>query len=247
MTADSLFSLENKTILITGATSGIGLSSAKLCANLGATLILTGRDGEELDKLNKELNDSRHNYYAGDLLDVVWRNKLIRSLPHLDGLVFSAGVAEIVPIRMITEEHINRVMGINFYVPVLLTKGILAQKKLNSNASVVFISAITDKSTPAATSIYSASKNALLAFSRTFALEHARQKIRSNCICPGYVNTPMLSNLLKIGLTGPELSPLGIIEPVEIANGVVFLLSDASSWVTRSNLVIDAGMTIASR
>lgn len=247
MNDTSDFSLDGKRVLITGASSGIGRATALLCASMGAKLVLAGKTQHKLDELRSELSSSEHDYFCGDLTSNEVRVELVKSLPNLDGCVFSAGIAELVPIRMLTQSHIDRIMGINFYSPVLLTQSLLRSKKLNLNVSMVYLAAITDKSSPAATSIYSSSKNALLAFSRTLALEHAKQGLRSNCVSPGYVDTTMVSTLAANGLRGPELTPLGNIYPEEVAYGIAYLLAPASRWVTRSNLVIDGGLGLPMR
>lgn len=245
MNATSDFSLDGKKVFITGATSGIGRATALLCASMGAKLVLTGKTQIKLNELRDELSGGGHDYVCGDLTSDEFRSELVRGLSILDGCVFSAGIAELVPIRMLTQLHIDRIMGINFYSPVLLTQSLLRNKKLNPNASMVYLAAITDKSSPAATSIYSSSKNALLAFSRTLALEHSKQGLRSNCVSPGYVDTTMVSTLAANGLRGPELTPLGTINSLDIAYGIAYLLAPASRWVTRSNLVIDGGLGLS--
>jgi NAD(P)-dependent dehydrogenase (short-subunit alcohol dehydrogenase family) len=245
----SAFSLQGKTVLVTGASSGIGRATAVLCAAMGGRLVLTGRDPARLQATLASLQGTDHTTLLADLTQAEARNALVDSLPALDGCVFAAGVAELVPVRMVSEKHLQSVMDINFVAPALLTQRLLQRKKLREHASMVYVTAITDRISPVASAMYSASKSALAAFSRTLALEHAKQGIRSNCVSPGYVETPMLERL-KSSVLAPgnlDLCPLGVVSADDVANGIVYLLSPASRWVTRSGLVIDGGISIPMR
>ncbi len=245
----SAFSLAGKTVLVTGASSGIGQATALLCAAMGAAVWLTGRDPARLQATLDSLPGAGHGLYAADLTDEAARNTLVDCLPALDGCVFSAGVAELVPVRLVSEKHIDHVMRTNFTVPVMLTQRLLARKRLQAGASLVYVTAMAERITPVATAVYSASKAALTAFVRTVALEHARRGIRANCVSPGYVDTPMLTRLQTTAAMQDkmDLTPLGSIASADVANGIVYLLAPASRWVTRSSLVIDGGLSLPTR
>ena len=245
----SPFSLENKTILVTGASSGIGRASAIMASQMGARIIATGRDSSRLDECLSSLTGEGHVCIPIDLIDELAIKNFAIECSEIDGLVFAAGIAEVVPFKLISMRHIDRLIKLNFYSPSLLTSLLHKHKKLRPLASLVYISAISEHISPAGSAIYSASKAALNAFVRSIALELSKLRIRANTISPGYVNTPMLD---KLSLTSSvqdmvKLSPLGLIQPEDIACSVIYLLSDASRWVTRSNLVVDGGLTIPIR
>jgi NAD(P)-dependent dehydrogenase (short-subunit alcohol dehydrogenase family) len=136
--------------------------------------------------------------------------------------------------------------AVNYDAPVLLTQALLAKRKIAQGASLVYVTAIAEHVAPNATGVYSGAKAALTATVRTIALEHAKQGIRANCVSPGYVATPMLDGLQAVMSTQDkvELAPLGVIEPDDIAAGIAYLLAPASRWVSRTSLVIDAGLTL---
>ena len=240
------FSLEGKTILVTGASSGIGRASALLCAQMGATVLLTGRNAANLDSALAQLPGAGHTLFVGDLTHEAVRNALVDVAPALDGCVFSAGVAELAPIRMITERHLRSIFSVNYEAPVLLTQRLLAKKKIATGGSLVFVTAVAEHIAPVATGAYSAAKAALTATVRTIALEHAKQGIRANCVSPGYVATPMLDKMRSVSTIDEKISlvPLGCIEPEEVAQCIAYLLAPASRWVTRSALVIDGGLSL---
>ena len=244
--SEHTFSLENRNILVTGASSGIGRATAILCAQMGAKLILTGRNKERLDETLSMLDSPGHDAYPADLTNPEELKQLVKYCPDLTGVVFSAGMAELAPFKMLSENHIDRVMSINFFAPVNLTQLLLKNKKILPSASLVYITAVAEHVCPMGSSIYSASKSALTAVVKTLALELARNNIRANCISPGYVKTEMLEKLPSAEQYF-SLAPLKDIEATDIANGIVYLLSPAARWVTRSTLVIDGGITIPIR
>lgn len=243
------FSLEGKTILITGASSGIGAATAQLCAQLGAKLVINGRDNQRLNSVLETLPGEHHSAVLGDLTEEVTKQHLLEATDSYDGLVSCAGVAALVPFKMASEKHLQHMLSINYLAPITLTQQLLYKRRLKEGASLVYVSALSARAAPQAAAGYAASKAALEAAVRTLGLEQARQRIRANCISPGYVDTPMLNKLGasanmddKIGLT-----PLGRIAPQDIANGAVYLLSGASRWITRSTLTIDGGISLPIR
>lgn len=246
LTPTDAFRLDGKTVLVTGASSGIGRAAAALCAELGATLWLTGRDERRLAETCGLLSGSGHNALAGDLNDPGFRQMLVDQTLPLDGVVFSAGVAELVPMRMVSEKHIEQIFSINYNAPVLLSQRLLAKKKVNAGASLVYVTARAEHITPLATGVYSAAKAALSASVRTLALEHAKQGIRANCVSPGYVDTPMLDKLQSVSSiqSKVDLAPLGIMSAEDIAQSIGYLLLPASRWITRTTLIIDGGLSL---
>lgn len=248
MTA-SPFSLHGKTILVTGATSGIGRAAADMVAGQGAKVVITGRDGARLAETLQGLLGEGHEAIRCDLSDDGDLDQLLTQLPEVDGVVFAAGIAETVPVRMIKPAHLNRVMAVNFSAPIYLTQGLLSRKKIRSHGSLVFVTAIAEHVSPIGSAVYSASKSALTAAVRTMSLELAKFHIRANCVSPGYVRTPMVEKLSKTTSVNDyvKLAPLGLIEPDEVAGSIGFLLSPASRWITRSTLVIDSGLSLPVR
>jgi len=245
MTADP-FRLEGKTILVTGASSGIGRAAAIVCASLGARVVLTGRNPERLTGTRGQLAGDGHVEFAADLVDAAARQGLADALPMLDGAVFCAGVAEMRPMRMASEQHLRDMLAINYEAPVLLTQRILQRKKLSAGASLVYVTATAAHLSPLATGAYAGAKAALVSTVRTIASEHAKNRIRANCISPGYVETPMFSALDGVSSfqDNLDLFPLGISQPADVAYGVAYLLAPASRWVTRSTLNIDGGHSL---
>lgn len=245
----SPYSLEGRRILVTGASSGIGRACAILSAQMGAKLVLTGRDSARLSETLSMIEGQEHQASVLDLMDPAAWSTWIQALEPIDGMVYAAGIAQVAPFRLVTERHIQTQMDINFKVPIQLTQALLKAKKINPNSSLVYIAAVADKTAPVGSAVYSASKAALITSVRSLALEVAKQKIRANCVSPGYVRTPMFDQMKAMASVEDlvKLAPLGLIEPEEIASSVVYLLSEASRWVTRSNLVIDSGLTIPMR
>jgi NAD(P)-dependent dehydrogenase (short-subunit alcohol dehydrogenase family) len=243
---DSPFSLQGKVLLVTGASSGIGRATASLCADLGATVVLCGRNIERLNAARDSLSGTGHTAVAGDLTDANARHALVDAVPPLDGCVFSAGIAALVPMRMVSEQHLHAMFSVNYESPVMLTQRLLAKKKVSNGASLVFVTARAEHISPVATGIYSGVKAALTATVRTLALEHAKQGIRANCVSPGYVDTPMLEKLHGVSSlqSKVDLTPLGKISAADVAAGIAYLLAPASRWVTRSSLVIDGGLSL---
>jgi NAD(P)-dependent dehydrogenase (short-subunit alcohol dehydrogenase family) len=241
------FSLAGKRILVTGASSGIGRQIAISCAQMGAQLVVSGRNPERLSATLAELEGEGHIQIAADLSRQEDLDLLVGDAGIVDGLVNAAGIAKLVPFRLISQQHIDQVFSSNAFAPMLLTKGLLAKKRIAPNGSIVFISSVASHIGPIASAAYAASKSALLGQMRTLALEVAKQGIRANCIAPGYVRTPLLDDLGQAGGNMAELlklAPLGLGEPEDVAYATVFYLSDASRWITRNYFIVDGGLTV---
>lgn len=247
MSAADPFSLAGKRILVTGASSGIGRQIAISCAQMGAQMVVSGRDTERLAATLAELEGEGHAQIAADLSRQEDIDRLSAEAGVVDGVVHAAGISKLAPFRLISRAQLDEIFSSNVYAPMLLTKGLLAKKRIAPKGSILFISALASHVGPLATGVYSASKAALLGAMRTLALEVVKQGIRANCIAPGYVRTPMLDNLNQGGGSIDEhvkLTPLGLGEPEDVAYAAVFYLSDASRWVTRNYFVVDGGLTV---
>lgn len=243
------FSLEGRTVLVTGASSGIGRTTAIECSQMGANVIITGRDQARLDEVFSELEGEGHQAVIADLTQEEQLQGLLEQLPVVDGVVLCAGQGTVVPFKMADRKKQDPIFEINYFAPVELLRQLLKKKKLANGASVVFVSSIGGvDSITIGNSIYGASKAALNSAMRFCALELAPKKIRVNSVCPGMVNT----KLIKGGAVSEEqhqadmqkypLKRYG--EPEDVANGIIYLLSNASSWVTGHSLVIDGGYTL---
>lgn len=243
------FSLEGKTILVTGASSGIGRATAIECSKLGAKVIIVGRNEMRLQETITSMSGNGHSYMACDMSNSDNLSKIVEMAPQLDGLVNNAGIGNMSPITFIKEEIMNDVFKINTFAPILLLKMLAKKKKLNKKSSVVFTGSIAGLGAASTgNGIYTASKGAISAFIKVAALEFAAKSIRVNSVCPGMTRTPLIENesVQQEELqTDMERYPLKrYAEPEEIAWGIIYLLSDASSFVTGDNLVIDGGLNV---
>lgn len=239
-----LFSLNGKTILVTGASSGIGRSIAILCSACGANLVLTGRNVQGLQETKSLLHGANHQIISADLTDFKQRNMLSDNVEELNGVVHCAGIGSRVLCKLLSEKDIIDVMSANFEAPVLLQSELLSKKKISRNSSIVFISSMSSKMPSIGNAIYSASKAAIIAYAKCLSLELASRKIRVNCVSPAMVWT----KLAMVGATEEQLKvlennyPLGRYgKPEDIAPIVVYLLSDEAAWVTGSNMEITGG------
>lgn len=247
MSAVDPFSLAGKRILVTGASSGIGRQIAISCAQMGAQLVVSGRNAERLAATFAELEGEGHVQITSELGKQEDIDRLATEAGVVNGLVHAAGVSKLAPFRLISRVQLDEMFSSNVYAPMLLTKGLLARKRIAQGGSILFVSAVASHIGPLASGVYSASKAALLGAMRTLALEVAKQGIRANCIVPGYVRTPMLDSLNQSGGSideHTELTPLGLGEPEDVAYAAVFYLSDASRWITRNYFIIDGGLTV---
>ena len=243
------FSLENKTILVTGASSGIGKAIAIECSKMGAQVVITGRNEQRLQETYKQLEGTQPAYIVADLTKKEDIETLVNQIDGLNGLVNCAGLTIPKPFKFLQEEDIQEVMTVNFNAPLLLTQLLIKKKKLQKASSIVFISSISGTKVSAiAESVYSASKAAIDGFCKGLTLELAPQQIRVNTVNPGIIETNIFSGgqiseeQLQQNITKYPLKRYG--KPEEVAYAVVYLLSDASSWVTGSNLLIDGGYTL---
>ena len=242
------FSLEGKTILVTGASSGIGRATAIECSKLGARIILTGRSEERLQGTLGLLNGTEHLVFPFDLSKIEDLDLFVDKLPTLDGLVNNAGITITYPVQFIKADNLNEILSINTISPVLLTQKLLRKKRLLRNSSVVFTASISGiYCVIPGNAMYSITKAAINAFMKNAAVELAYKGIRFNCVCPGMVDTGILEagvvtkEQLEIEKAKYPMKRFG--NPHEVALGIVYFLSD-SSFVTGSDLVMDGGFTL---
>ena len=243
------YSLEGKTILITGASSGIGKAVAQECAAAGATCIITARNQERLSETLNCLQGEGHNHMLADLSNLDDIESIVEQLPKLDGIVSCAGIVETKMLKFTEEEDLLHLFNTNAFSSIRLIRSLVQQKKLKKEASIVIISSISGvKCGYLGGSIYGATKGALEGFTKATALELAPQKIRVNTITPGMVETSLLkdseidSELLEADKLKYPLKRYG--RPEEIGYSAVFLLSDSTKWMTGTSLLIDGGYTL---
>ncbi len=239
------FSLQNKTILVTGASSGIGQGIALLCSKMGAIVVINGRNEVRLQNTIAQMEGKDHLIVQGDLTNFADIPDLVSKMPKLDGVVHCAGVGSRVLCKMMQESDIDQTMTINFKAPVMLQAELLKQKKINKKSSIVFIASMAQDSPSIGNALYAASKSAIISYAQCLQLELAPRLIRVNCISPAMVWTDLI---FQGGITEEQLQedeqkyPLKRYgRPEDIANLAVYLLSDASSWMGGSNVKITGG------
>lgn len=245
------FSLEGKTVLVTGASSGIGQAIAIECSLMGARVVATARDNERLQGTLSQLApiSGGHMSLLADLTVQDDVDRLVASLPPLDGAVLCAGNSTTLPLQFGSREKFDSMFDVNFFAPVELLRLIYKKKVLNKGASVVLIASIGGtRSFMPGNGVYGASKAALNSVMKYAAREFAARRVRVNSICPGMVDTPLIH---RGTITEEQLAedakryPLGRYgRPEDIANGAIYLLSEASSWLTGHDLVIDGGFSV---
>jgi len=242
------FNLQGKKTLVTGASSGIGRAVAVTCAQMGASLVVSGRNESRLKSTYLALEGQGHSFHKADLTNEEEVRSLIETIERLDGVVHCVGINNRLPVSWLTEQNITHMMQTNFVSSVLLSRSLLKQKKLNPEASVVFISSISVDYPAKGNAIYCASKGAIRSFSKVMALETADAKIRVNCIEPGMIATEWLD---KTDMT-EEQRQQAIAKypfkrfgaPEEVAYAAVYLLSDTTKWMTGSVIKLDGGLTL---
>lgn len=233
-----------KTILVTGASSGIGRAIAIACAKRGYMVVLNGRNVSRLEDTRAQMSGDGHILLPADLTDSAQRQALAEQVPVSDGVVHCAGIGSRVLCKMLEADDVQHVMDANFNAPVLLQAALLQEKKIAVGSSIVFIASAAATMPSVGNAIYSASKAALIAYAKCLSLELAARKIRVNCISPAMVWT----DLALVGATEEQLReaeqtyPLKrYAQPEDIAPMVTYLLGEESSWVTGSNFELTGG------
>lgn len=247
--------LKDKTILLTGASSGIGRATAVLLADQGAHLILVGRSTEQLQKTHEMLpNAGSHYIEAYDLTqtDTIpgWMKGLATRIGEFSGVVHCAGMHHDSPLKLIRQEHFDAVIKINVAAGLMLAKGFRQRGVVSPRGgSIVLLSSVVGLVGQPGVVLYSLSKGAVIAMTKSLAVELQRDKIRVNCIAPAVVETEMTQQLFsKLPQENVDkirsMHPLDLGVAEDVANGIAFLLSEtASRWVTGTCLTVDGGYT----
>ena len=244
------FSIENKTILVLGASSGIGRATAITCARMGAIVVAVGRDQLRLqDTLNATDQPDKHHCFMLDLADDNTWNSMLSAMPAIDGIACCAGIANMNPFTFISREEIDKVFNTNCFGPILLIQKLIKTKKVNKGGSIVLVASVDGpKVVHAGNSVYSSSKSALVGMARNMAIDLAGKKIRVNTVLPGTTDTPMIrtANVTEemLNETAKSFPLKRFANPEDVANAIVYLLSDGSSYVTGSEIVVDGGYSI---
>jgi NAD(P)-dependent dehydrogenase (short-subunit alcohol dehydrogenase family) len=243
------FSLEGKTILVTGASSGIGRQTAIECSRMGASVVLTARNEDRLNETLNAMSGTNHSIVAADLLKQEDLDSLLCSVPELNGVVLCSGKGLTLPMQFATRDKFDDIFCTNFYSPFELLRLLYKKKKLQKNGSVVTIASLGGiQIFSGGNGVYGVSKAALASAMMFCAKEFAPRKVRVNCICPGMVDTPLIhrGTVTEEQLKENEkLYPLGRYgKPEDIAYAAVYLLSDAASWITGQQIVLDGGISI---
>lgn len=249
MKMNTPFSLIGKTILVTGASSGIGKSIAIECSKMGANLVIIGRNEGRLNETFSLLHGEGHTLYSIDLNEECAVMELVNILPELNGLVLAAGITENLPFQFVKKDKFQKIFDTNFFSPVLLVQALLKKKKIQKKSSIVYLSSIDGPiTTHVGNSMYAASKGAVSAMVKGMAVDLAPKKIRVNSLLPGMIETPLIraGNITDEQLEeDKKLYPLKRYgQPEEVAYAAIYFLSDASSFTTGASLVIDGGFTL---
>ena len=245
------FSLDGKTIFVTGASSGIGRGTAIECAKMGAQIVLSGRNEQRLQETLASLEGEGHVVLSGDINEEDVRQEIVNKMPVINGIVHCAGISQIKMAKFMDSISLASIFQTNVFSPLMLNTLLLKKKKIQKNSSIIFISSISGVyRSQVGEGGYGATKAALAGYVKSLALELSAQGIRVNSIHPGVVETPLLE--VSNGTFGEEelgnlrqkypLKRFG--KPEDIARCAVYLLSDASSWMTGSNILIDGGFTL---
>jgi NAD(P)-dependent dehydrogenase (short-subunit alcohol dehydrogenase family) len=246
-------SLLGKSIAITGASAGIGRGAAILLSELGARITLVGRNQARLDDTLGQLSGDGHRVAPFDFqrTDSIeeWFAGLVTEQGPFDGLVHSAGIGSLLPLRALTTSHIDEVMRINVFAAMALTKAFSRKRAYQPGASIVLVASVAGLAGVPVRTAYSASKGALIAFARSAAMELAKSGIRVNCVAPAYVKTEMFEEAFKT-ITPEQMQkliettqPLGLGTALDVAHAIAFLLAETGRWITGSVLAVDGGYT----
>ena len=214
----------------------------------GATIVINGRDKRRLHETLEMLGAGQHQSILGDLTDPESCERIAEGCGALDGLVHSAGISRLAPVRLVTAAHMDEVWRSNYSAPLMLTQRLLAKSVVRPEGSILFISSIAAFIGVAGVGVYSGTKAALIATMRCLAMEVVKRKVRVNCLAPALVETPLLEATGRVigSLEKQEASyPLGFGKADDVANAAIFFLSPASRWITGTTLVMDGGLTIS--
>lgn len=239
------YSLEGKTILITGAASGIGKETAIESSKMGAKIVAVDLNADGLNALAPQLEGEGHLTFDGNLCNDEFLKLLAENAPVLNGVFLCAGVSDTTLVKFLTEEKIDRVFNINVKAPVMMLKYLLKKKKVADGGSLVWMSSYGAEKVEPGLGIYAASKSAVNGFMRAYAKELIGKKIRSNSIMPMMIKTELISTLTTISEEDwkkqEAMYPLGFGAPQDVARVAIFLFSDASRWITGTQFKMGGG------
>lgn len=243
------FSLEGKTVLVTGASSGIGRQTAIECSRIGASVVLSARNEARLQETLSSMEGDGHKVIPADLLNQDQLENIVSSITPVDGVVLCSGKGLTLPMQFATRDKLDDIFNTNFYAPFELLRLLYKKKKIQKQGSVVVLASLGGTQIfSGSNGVYGASKAALNSAMMFCAKEFASRKIRVNCICPGMVDTPLIH---RGTVTVEQLKenekqyPLGRYgKPEDIAYAAIYLLSDAASWITGQDFVLDGGISI---
>lgn len=247
------FSLSGKKILVTGASSGIGRQCAINCSKMGADIAMVGRDENRLRETLAQMEGNEHIICPSDLTQLENIKPLVQDIVSkfgpLDGYIHSAGIEKTLPVKSLKPSDYEEIFRVNALSAFEIVRYLSSSKNLNQGGSIVLISSITSIIGRVGVSAYAASKGAIVSAVKTMALEFAKRSVRINAVSPGTVLTPLMQSYLsQISEEEREKRvegfPLGLGEPSDVANVCIYLLSEASRWVTGQNLVVDGGYTV---
>lgn len=249
------FSLENKVIIVTGASSGIGAQCAIDCSKMGAKVVLVARNVERLNQILGQMEGEGHIVLPLDLSlsdGLKERIKdLVKQVGKINGVVNCAGMSSVTPLKLVTDELFDRFFHANVYSAINLSKEVtrVGNYDKEGGCSIIFFSSIMGLVGDKCKTLYSATKGALIAASRSMACELAKNNVRVNVVSPGAIETPINAKLPH--MADPELRKelenkhlLGLGRCSDISNACIYLLSDAAKWVTGQNLIVDGGYTV---
>ena len=248
------FSLEGKTILITGASSGIGAQCAVDCSKMGANVVLVARNEERLKNVLSQCEGDTHAYYMADMSEIVDKGakplleQIVSEHGKLDGFIHSAGIQKTAPLKLLSVKDYEEVIKVNTLSAFEILKYLPNIKYMNADGRIVLIASITGVIGRPGLAAYSASKGALISAARSMSLELAQRGIGINCVSLGTILTPLMKEYLDSldenkKKQRVEGFPLGLGQTTDISNACIYLLSNASRWVTGQNLVVDGGYT----
>ena len=239
------YSLEGKTILITGAASGIGKETAIESSKMGAKIVAVDLNADGLNALAPQLEGEGHLTFDGNLCNDEFLKSFAENAPILNGVFLCAGVSDTTLVKFLTEEKIDRVFNINVKAPVMMLKYLLKKKKVADGGSLVWMSSYGAEKVEPGLGIYAASKSAVNGFMRAYAKELIGKKIRSNSIMPMMIKTELISTLTTISEEDwkkqEAMYPLGFGAPQDVARVAMFLFSDASRWITGTQFKMGGG------
>ena len=249
------FSLENKIILVTGASSGIGAQCAIDFSRMGAKVILIARNIECLKQTLSKMEGSGHAYYSVDVTDFRALSCIIKlavnEVGKISGVVHCAGISSVLPLKLVKEEDIDNIMRTNVFSAIQLVREVthVGCYDKSNGISIIFLSSIMEVVGEGCKSLYSFSKGAIIAGVRSLAVELAPKNIRVNCISPGVIVTNINKNARHI--VDPERRKelenkhlLGLGETTDISNACIYLLSNGARWVTGQNIIVDGGYSV---